>query len=146
MSFYRISGTPNIQPLNGAASTALVANGLVMLTSGALAKASSAATVITGICLETRATTDSDYASARQVTVDMLSPSSLVYCDNVTGTLTQAMEGLYLKLSSTAGVVADAGATSATPGTAYVLLCVKFISATSGYFMVNAMKQTASAL
>lgn len=146
MSFFRISGTPNVQPMNVAASTALVANGLVNLVSGTLAKAASTSTVISGIALQTIASTDSDYASAKQVLVDMLGPTSLVYCDNVTGTLTQAMEGTYLKLSSTAGVVADAGATSATPGTAYVLLCVKFISATQGYFIVSANKATASGL
>jgi len=146
MSFYRISGQPNVQPMNDPASTVLVASGLVNLVSGSLAKASSTSTVISGICLQTIATTDSDYASAKQVLVDMLGPGSVVYCDNVVGTLTQAMEGTYLKLSSTTGISADAGATSATPGTAYVLLCLKFISATQGYFIVSANKATASGL
>ncbi len=140
MSFYRISGVSNIQPCNGAASTVLVAGGLVTMVSGALAKSSSTSNVITGICLETRAATDSDYATARPVLVDMLGPDDLVYCDNVTGTLTAAMEGTFLKLSSTAGVVADAGTSTDTPAAALVLMCQKFISATQGNFFVNGLK------
>ncbi len=141
MAFYRISGIPNIQPMNGAASTVLSANGFVTMVSGALAKSSSTSSVISGICLETRATTDSDYASAKPVLVDMLGPSALVFCDNVTGTLTAAMEGQFLKLSSTAGLVADAGTATDTPAAGLVLMLVKYVSATSGYFMVNGLKQ-----
>lgn len=142
MSFYRISGVANIQPMNGAASTVLVAAGLVTMVSGALAKSSSTSSVISGICLETRATTDADYATARPVLVDMLDDDALVFCDNVTGTLTKAMEGQFLKLSSTAGVVADAGTATDTPAAALVLMLVTFISSTSGYFKVNGMKHT----
>lgn len=142
MSFFRISGSPNVQPMNGAASTVLSANGLVALIAGALAKASSTSSMISGICLETRAATDSDYASARPVLVDMLDDDALVFCDNVTGTLTQAMEGQFLKLSSTAGLVADAGTATDTPAAGLVLELIKFISATQGYFKVNGMKHT----
>lgn len=141
MSFFRISGVANIQQMNGAASTVLVANGLVTMASGALGKSASTSNVISGICLETRATTDSDYATAKPVLVDMLGPNVLVYCDNVTGTLTAAMEGQFMKLSSTAGVVADAGTATDTPAAALVLMLVKYISATQGYFMVNGLKQ-----
>lgn len=141
MAFYRVSGIANIQPLNGAASTVLSANGLVTMVAGALAKSSSTSNVISGICLETRATTDSDYASAKPVSVDMLGPNVLVFCDNVTGTLTAAMEGQFMKLSSTAGLVADAGTATDTPAAALVLMLVKYVSATSGYFMVNGLKQ-----
>jgi uncharacterized protein YuzB (UPF0349 family) len=141
MAFYRISGAPNVQPMNGAASTVLSANGLVTMVSGALAKSSSTSSVISGVVLETRATTDSDYATAKPVLVDMLSPSCLVFCDNVTGTLAATMEGQFMKLSSTAGLVADAGTATDTPAAALVLMLVKFISPTSGYFMVNGLKQ-----
>lgn len=142
MSFYRASGAPDIQPRNGAASTVLVANGLVTEASGALAKAASTTSLITGICLETRATTDADYATARPVLVDLLGPGTLVFCDNVTGTLTAAMEGQFLKLSSTAGVVADAGTATDTPAAGLVLELNTFVSATSGYFKVNGMAHT----
>lgn len=145
MSFYRVSGESDVQPMNGAASTVLVANGLVTMVSGALAKSASTSDVISGVCLETRATTDSDYATARPVLVDQLGPGTLVFCDNVTGTLTAAMEGKFLKLSSTAGVVADAGTATDTPAAGLVLELVKFVSSTSGYFKVNGMKHTRQA-
>lgn len=128
--------------MNGAASTVLSANGLVTQVSGALAKSSSTSSVISGICLETRATTDGDYATARNVLVDRLGPGTLVFCDNVTGTLTKAMEGQFLKLSSTAGLVADAATATDTPAAALVLELVTFVSATSGYFTVNGLKHT----
>lgn len=126
--------------MNGAASTVLVANGLVTEASGALAKSSSTSNVVTGICLETRATTDGDYATARPVLVDLVGPSALVFCDNVTGTLTKAMEGQYMKLSSTAGVVADAGTATDTPAAALVLQLITFVSSTSGFFKINGLK------
>ena len=142
MAFYRASGQSDVQPMNGAASTVLVANGLVVETAGALAKVASTGSMVSGICLETRATTDSDYANARPVLVDRLGPGTTVFCDNVTGTLTAAMEGQFLKLSSTAGVVADAGTATDTPAAGLVLQLVKFVSATSGYFTVNGLKHT----
>lgn len=145
MAFYRSSGVSDIQPMNGAASTALTANALVTETSGALALAASTTSLIAGICLQTRASTDSDYATAKPILVDRLGPGTTVFCDNVTGTLTAAMEGQYLKLSSTAGVIADAGTATDTPAAGLVLLLVKFVSATSGYFTVNGMKQTRGA-
>lgn len=140
MAFYRASGSPDIQPMNGAASTILSANGLVALIAGALAKASSTSSMISGICMEERTATDADYATARPVLVDMLGPGALVFADNVTGTLTAAMEGQFMKLSSTAGLVADAGTATDTPAAALVLELIKFVSATSGYFKVNGLK------
>lgn len=140
MSFFRISGTPNVQPMPGAASTALVANGMVTVTAGALAKSAATDSVAMGLCMETRATTDGDYATARSVLVDLVDNQALLLCDNVTGTLTTGMVGQYLKLSSTAGVVADAGTATDTPAAGLILLCVGFISATQGYFILNGSK------
>lgn len=140
MAFYRTSGTPNIQPLPGAASTALTANAIVTVTAGALALVASTGSVAMGLCLETRASTDADYATARPVLVDMVDNRSILYCDNVIGTLTSAMIGQFFKLSSTAGVVADAGVATDTPGAGLILICVGFISATQGYFILNGSK------
>lgn len=145
MAFYRASGLPNCQMLPGAASTALVANGFVTVTAGALAKSASTDSMISGISMETRATTDGDYATARDVLVDMLMPGDIVFCDNVTGTLTSAMRGQFLKLSSTAGVVADAGTAIDTPAAGLVLELIQFVSATSGFFVVNGLKTTRQA-
>lgn len=140
MAFYRSSGVSDIQPMNGAASTALTANALVVETAGALALVASTGSLVSGLCLQTRASTDSDYATAKPVLVDRLGPGTTVFCDNVTGTLTAAMEGQFLKLSSTAGVVADAGTATDTPAAGLVLQLVKFVSATQGYFTVNGLK------
>lgn len=140
MAFYRASGTPNILPMQGAASTVLSANGLVVVTSGVLAKVGSTGTYVSGICLEERTATDADYATARPVLVDQVDENALLFCDNVTGTLTKAMEGTFMKLSSTAGLVADAGTSTETIATALVLICVGFVSSTSGYFKVAGMK------
>lgn len=145
MGFYRVSGVPNVQPLPGAASTALTAGALVTISSGALALGASTSSLIAGLCLETRASTDADYATARPVLVDMLDNRAVLYCDNVTGTLTTAMVGQFLKLSSTAGVVADAGTATDTPAAGLVLMCVGFVSSTAGYFIVNGLKSERSA-
>lgn len=142
MSFYRVSGPANIIPLPGAASTVLTANAIVTVTAGALALASSTSSTAMGLCMETRATTDADYATARDVLVDCVGPSDVLYCDNVTGTLTTAMKGQLFKLSSTAGVVADAGTATDTPAAALILICVGFVSATQGYFILNGSKLT----
>lgn len=142
MAFYRVSGPANIRPMNGAASTILSNAGLVSMVSGALAKSSSSSSVISGICLEERTATDADYATARDVLVDALDENCLVFCDNVTGTLTKAMEGQFLKLSSTAGLVADAGTATDTPAAGLVLMLDKFVSATQGFFKVSGLKQS----
>lgn len=140
MAFYRASGVSDIQPMNSAASTAITPNALVVETAGALALVASTGSLVSGIALSGRASTDSDYATAKPLLVDRLGPGTTVFCDNVTGTLTAAMEGQFLKLSSTAGVVADAGTATDTPAAGLVLQLVKFVSATSGYFTVNGLK------
>lgn len=140
MALYRISGTANIQPLPGAASTVLTANSLVTVTAGALALVSSSGNYGMGLCLETRATTDADYATARDVLVDMVGEGDMIYCDNVTGTLTAAMRGQFFKMSSTAGVVIDAGTATDTPAAALIWVLVTYISATQGIFVLSGRK------
>lgn len=145
MSFYRISGTPNVQPLPGAASVALVANGVVTVTGGALAKSASTDSVAMGLCLQTRATTDSDYATAKPILVDLVGQQDVLLCDSVVGTLTAGMVGQFLKLSSTTGISADAATATDTPAAGLILICVGFISATQGYFILNGSKTTRGA-
>lgn len=142
MAFYRASGNANYIPMQGGASMILSAGGLVTQVSGLLAKSSSSSNVISGICMEERTATDADYTTARPVLVDALDEDAVLFCDNVTGTLTAAMEGQFMKLSSTAGLVADAATATDTPAAALVLQLVKFVSATSGYFKVNGLKQS----
>lgn len=140
MSLFRISGKPNIQPLPGAASTVLTANALVTVTAGALALVSSSGNYGMGLCLETRASTDGDYATARDVLVDMITEDDMIYCDNVTGTLTAAMRGQFFKQSSTAGLVIDAGTATDTPAAALIWVLVQYISATQGIFVLSGRK------
>lgn len=145
MALYRASGTSNLQMLPGAASTVLTANALVTVTAGALALVSSSGNYGMGLCMETRASTDGDYATARGVLVDMLKEDDVVFCDNVTGTLTAAMVGQFFKMSSTAGVVIDAGTATDTPAAALIWVCVGFVSATSGYFVLSGRKTARNA-
>lgn len=144
--FLRASGVPNMQMLPAAASTALTANALAAISSGTLSIAASTTNLIAGIFMETRTSTDADYATARPTLVDMLDTTSLLYCDNVVGTLTAAMVGQFFKLSSTTGVSADAATATDTPSTGLVLLCISFISATQGYFVVNGLKSERAAV
>lgn len=140
MAFFRASGAPNVIPLPGAASTALTANALVTVTSGALALVASTGNYAMGLCMETRVSTDGDYATARNVLVDCIDNRVVLFCDNVTGTLTTAMVGQFFKLSSTTGLIADAGQATDTPANGLILVCVGFISATQGLFVLNASK------
>lgn len=144
MAFYRASGTANIQWLPGAASTALTANSLVSLTSGTLTPTTASLSYTNGICMETRASTDADYTTARNVMVDVVGPDDIVYCDNITGTATAAMVGQYMKISSTTGLIADAGTATDTIGADLVLMFQQFVTATTGYFTVNGMKGQAT--
>lgn len=140
MAFYRASGVSNLQNLPGAASTALTANSLVTVTAGALAEVSSTGNYGMGLCMETRASTDGDYATARDVLVDMIGENDVIFCDNVTGTLTAAMRGQFFKMSSTAGVVIDAGTATDTPAAALIWVLVTYVSATSGFFVLSGRK------
>lgn len=140
MAFYRASGTSNLQPLPGAASTPLTANALVTVTAGALAHVASTGNYGMGLCMETRASTDGDYATARDVLVDMIKEDDVIFCDNVTGTLTSAMRGQFFKMSSTAGVVIDAATATDTPAAGLIWVLVTFVSATSGFFVLSGRK------
>jgi len=141
MAFYRASGTANCQMLPGAASTALTANALVTVTAGALALVASTGNYAIGICKETRASTDADYATARGVLVDMVSMEDVLLCDSVvTAALTTAMVGQFFKLSSTTGISADGNTATDTPANGLILVCVGFISTTQGYFVLSASK------
>ena len=134
MALIRVSGTANIQPFIKTASTALIGNSGVVTSSGQLVASQAGDKVCLGIALETIASTDGDYATARPVLVDMLGPTDVVQC-TVTGTLTAAMVGSYFDFSDS--VTLDAGditAPASVPGDLW--LCVGFISATLGLFML----------
>lgn len=103
--------------------------------------AASTSSLILGILQEKISSTDGDYADARPTMVDMLSSRDVVEID-VTGTLTAAMVGQFLKLSSTTGLLADAAtaASAQSPAAGLVLMCIGFISASKGLFIVNGLQ------
>lgn len=73
MNFYRKNGTPVIQGYLKKASTAMNFGDAVFLNGGYVDKAgaTTAAKDIIGVVQETIASTDSDYASARPIAVEM---------------------------------------------------------------------------
>lgn len=132
----RSNGKPKLEWLPKAASTAM--------TYGALAKMDGTGHVVNGnatsgdhvgIIMRKVVSTDADYALNSKVPVDFLSPEDTVIAD-VSGTLTAAMVGNAYDLTS-AGDTVNVAAQSKK-----VVTCVGFISATKGYFKVNAMQTT----
>lgn len=137
MAFLRVSGTPNVQPFLKTASSALDANGLVVLTSGQLVKATTNVPNVLGIAKETIASTDGDYATVRPVLVDMIDMDDVIQAD-VTGTLTAAMVGDYFNIGDDLHITTTSQAAQSTgaTGTTNLFLCIGFISASLGLFML----------
>ena len=113
MPAIRKSGKPNI---NGnylkKASTAIAQNTVLTIdATGYLIPATAVTTNIKGIAQETIATTDADYATARNTFVDIPLPGDLFTMDCNT-TITQAMVGELFDLAS-AGVVDNSDALGA---------------------------------
>ncbi len=137
MSVIRVSGTPNVQNFVKTASTAYTANQFVKLTSGQLIASIDGDISILGIGLETVASTDADYATARPTPVDMIDDRSVLQITTI-GTLTAAMVGLYFDIddAGTADAATSSALSSGASGAAGPLICVGFISATLGLYMV----------
>lgn len=143
MTALRASGQPNIQFFPKKASTAMSAGAVVSIegANGWFTLGTASTSIALGLLQESFASTDADYATVRPAMVDLLDSRDVIQMD-VTGTLTTAMIGQYLKLSTS--LVADAGtATSAqSPAAGLILMCVGFISATQGLFIVNGLQAT----
>lgn len=123
----------NLVPLTNAISTAYNNGGLVYPDgSGAFIPADATSGNHIGICQEDIASGDDKYSTAGEIMVDIIKPGELIRATDITGTLTAAMEGTYLDLSN--DLVVNAGASAKD-----ILFCVKFISATEGIFMLNAV-------
>lgn len=131
MSFRRISGKQRVEWWPKKASTAFTLGALVYPDgAGAIQPADSTSGEHIGVILKTVASTDSDYASTTKVPVDVCGEDDVFEAD-VTGTLTAAMVGTYLDLSTS--LVVNAAATSKN-----VVLCVGYISASKGLFKITA--------
>lgn len=102
----------NITYFKKKASTAFTNGALCSIDSnGYLIPATASSTQHVGIILITVASTDSDYASATYVPVDMCRPNDLFIADVSAGTVSQTVVGEYHDLNSTGDKV-DLSATS----------------------------------
>lgn len=131
--FKRETGRPNLYPLTNAITTDYNKGDLIYANgSGAFIPADATSGDHYGIAAEELPSTDDRYTTAGEIMVDLLSPGDLVRCDDVDGTLTAAMEGTTMDLTNAESV-------NAAGSSKLVVTCVKYISATEGIFMVNAL-------
>lgn len=131
--FLRETGRSNLFGLTNAVTNIYAKGDLICADgSGAFIPADATSGDHFGIAAEAITATDDRYTTAGEIAVDILQPGDLVRCDDVDGTLTAAMEGTTMDLTNAESV--NAAATSKN-----VVTLVKYISATEGIFMVNAL-------
>jgi len=131
--FLRATGRPRLLELTNAISTDYNLGDLIYADgSGAFIPADSTAGDIYGIAAEELDSDDARYTTAGKISVDLLMPGELVRCDDVDGILTAAMEGTTMDL-------ANAESVNAAGSSKLVVTLVKYISATEGIFMINAL-------
>lgn len=111
-------------------SVTFTAGNLVMLTSGLVATATVQSTKHLGIIKQSIASTDSDFATARKVMVEIPLEPSCEFEADVVGTLLTTSIGLQFDLTS-ANAVNKAGTTYK------VVTCKGFIATNKGRFSLN---------
>lgn len=121
------------------ASTEFACNSAVAFSGGEVQPAVSTDTRLAGIIQQKISSTDSDYASETDVTVELIDPTAFYLCDVTTGTLTTESVGVQYDLDSSVGI--NVNSTSHKQVT-----CVAYISATQGLFVFNAAFQFANAV
>jgi hypothetical protein len=138
MAFLRYSGTPNIQPFVKTASTALTCNGLVKLSSSQLVASAADDIEVLGISMETIASTDGDYATARAVLVDLIDEDDVILADSSGTALATTSVGSYFDIADSTHIDGAEGSalSGGATGTAGPFVCIGFISATQGLFML----------
>lgn len=132
--FKRISGEPNIEYYPKAASTAFPLGSLVYANgSGFLIPADATSGDHLGVLITEVLSTDSDYASATKVPVDVPNINDVFEVDVETGTFTTAMIGNRYDL------VADGDALDVSATSKKVVTIVGYVSATKALVKINAM-------
>jgi len=120
-------------------STEFESDGLVCWAAGLLvpAIAGYAGDRIVGVLHHTIASTDSDYATARLVEVEVPVEKNVVWKCTVdaAAALTSTDMGDYMDISSVSGTTSSAVDTTATDED--IFYCVGYISATEGLFILN---------
>lgn len=132
MSFVRKQGKTKIMWLPVTVSTALTAGNLVAWSSGYLiaATASSNPSTIAGVGQKTIASTDDDFAVAREIPVEVPVEKNVTWTGDVTSGLVVADRGLYCDLT-------DAGTVNRGASTLDNVQCTKVLSTTKGEFIIN---------
>lgn len=138
MTFLLFSGKSQCESFQIAASTAVAMGDALKFSSGYVIPATAGQTVPTaGVSLGVVTSSDSDYASAKLVPVQMLTPDSIFLADVGTGTATIANVGVGYDLAA-------AGTVDLSASTHKVVTVVGVISASkvlvkfnSGYEFVN---------
>mgnify|MGYP001590340099 CR=1 FL=1 len=130
--FTRKSGKTKTVPMPVTISTALSKGALVAWSSGRLiaATTTTAGSAIAGVLVKAIASTDSDYATTRDVLVEVPVEKDVLWEADVTATLVVADVGLYCDLTSS--LVINRGAS-----TYDIVQCRKLISTTKGLFVLN---------
>ena len=132
MAFIRKKGKTKIMWLPVTTSTAITINYLVAFSSGYLIAATSttAPSAIAGVLRKTIAATDSDYATARLVPVEVPVEKNVEWEADVTSALAATSVGAFFDITN--------GGYVATTATTYdPVQCTKYISATKGWFVLN---------
>lgn len=144
MAFIHKSGPAHTQKFKKKASTAIAVNSVLSFdgTLGQVLQAEAASTRIAGICLKKIASTDSDYASAVDMSVLVPTEEDIFEVDVTTGTATAANVGDQFDLDTNSAGTAQGITVS---GTNYkVVTCVGFISASKLLVTINGAYQYAN--
>ena len=137
-NFRKVKGKTRIAWLPVAASTCSTAtDGCIVAYSGGYiipATNTTAPSAVAGVLLKAIATTDADYAVARNVAVEVPVEKGVQWEAAVSaGTLAATSVGAFFDLGTD-----DLGKTVAQNGTTYdIVKCTKYISATKGWFELN---------
>ena len=132
MAFILKRGKTCIRWLPVTTSTALSADSLVAFSSGYLVAATSttAGSATAGVLLKAITSSDSDYATARLVAVQVPLEADVQWEADVTSGLAATSIGAFYDLTD--------AVTVATTGSTYdIVRCVKYISTTKGWFNLN---------
>lgn len=132
MAIKRKSGKTKFVWLPVTVSTALSVDSLVAFSSGYLiaATSSTACYYIMGVIRHAIASTDSDYATARLVEVEMPVEKNVIWECDVTSGLVAADIGLFQDLTSATHI-------NRAASTYDVAMCIKVLSTTKGWFILN---------
>lgn len=136
MAFTKVAGKTKMMYLPVAASVAITSGNLVAFASGTLVHATNTVDsfYIIGVARKTIASTDSDYASAKLIPVEVPVEQNVIYRAPVAqGTLATSSVGLYFDLTT----ADDGSGIDQSASSLDIALCTKYISATEGYFTLN---------